>query len=175
MFKLKKIVICVLAVVMVLAMGTTAFAGESSDVVYIDVSMFSADELDAVVREAQNGVNTVVVSWEDATVVIKPIIEPEVVPCFNLDKTYSLSTTWTSLGTDWPIFEYHLKVTNKSGNPGAIDICVKRPDYVLGEEYCWGLNPGYYAEFDLAVMCTSELWVKASSVSGSYGISAKCS
>jgi len=137
--------------------------------------MFSASELDAVVREAQDGVNTVIVSWEDAAAIIAPIVESEVTPRFNLDKTYSLSTTWTSLGTDWPIFENNLRVTNKSGNPGAIDICVKEPDYVLGEEYYWGLNAGYYTDFRLTTLRTSELWVKASSVSGSYKISAICS
>lgn len=76
MLKLKKLVSCILVVVMVLAMGTTVFAGEPSNVVYIDASLFSASELVATVREAQDGVNTVIVSWEDATAIIKPIVEP---------------------------------------------------------------------------------------------------
>jgi len=175
MLKLKKIISCVLAVVMVLSMGTTAFAIEPSNVVYIDASMFSESELDVVIREAQDGVNMVIVSWEDAMAIIKPITEPEVAPRFNLkNETYSLTTTWTSLGTDWPIFQWDLKVTNHSGNPGAIDICVKEPDY-LNEDYFWGLNAGYYTEFSLTTIRTSELWVKASSVSGDYKISAVCS
>ena len=177
MVNMKKAVTFILCVAMILAMGTTAFASEPSNVVNIDSSMFSANELDAVIREAQDGVNTVIVSWEGATAIIKPIVEPEVAPYFNLNKTYSLSTTtWTSLGTDYAILNNNLTVTNKEGNPGAIDVCVNRPDYLAGtEQYSWGLSAGYSAEFKLVTFCTSELLVKASSVSGSYKISAKTS
>lgn len=174
MIKMKKIISCVLSIAMILAMGTTAFASEPFNVVNIDATKFSASELDAVIRDAQDGTNTVVVSWKDATAIIKPAVEPEVSPRFNLDKTYSLTTEWTCLGTDYPIFQADLTVTNKSGNPGAIDICVKT-DLVDGEEYCWGLNPGYSTEFSLLTIETSALWVKATSVSGDYAIKAKCS
>lgn len=174
MCKLKKVVSCILVAVMAFAMGATAFAAEPSNVVYIDASMYSASELNAAVLEAQDGINTVVVSWGNASATIKPISEFEVEPIFNLDKTYSLTKEWTSLGTDAPLIENNLKVTNKSGNPGAIDICVKEPEY-FNEEYYWGLKAGYYTEFTLTTWRTSELWVKASSVSGKYKISAKCS
>ena len=176
MLKLKKLVSCILVVVMVLAMGTTVFAGEPSNVVYIDASLFSASELVATVREAQDGVNTVIVSWEDATAIIKPIVEPEVEPYFNLNKTYSLTTRWLSLGTDYHIIQNDLKITNKTGNPGAIDICLSHPDNLdPAEKYYWGLKAGYYTEFTLRTFDTTELRVKASSVSGSYKISAVCS
>lgn len=176
MFKLKKIVSYILIVVMVLAMETTAFASERSNVVRIDASMFSASELATVVCEAQDGVNTVIVLWEAATAIIKPIVEPEVEPCFNLDKTYSLTKSWLSLGTDYPMFQDKLKVTNKNGNPGAIDICVRRPDYLdQAEQYYWGLKAGHSSTFILGTFKKSELLVKASSVSGKYRISAVCS
>jgi len=179
MFKFKKFVSCILVVVMVLAMGTTAFASEPSNVVYIDASMFSTnEELTAAVLEAQDGVNTVIVSWEDdATATIKPVLEPEIEPYFNLkNKTYSLTKSWFSLGTDFPVVQTHLKITNKTGNPGAIDICLRHPDNLdPGEKYYWGLKAGYYTEFDLWSATTTALWVKASSVSGSYTLSAVCS
>ena len=176
MSKLKNLVSCILIVVMVLAMGTTSFASERSNVVCIDASMFSESELSAVVREAQDGVNTVIVSWEDATAIIEPIAESEAEPYYNLHKTYSLTKSWLSLGTDYPIIQDNLKITNEAGNPGAIDVCVRRPEYLdPAEQYCWGLNAGHSAYLTLGTFKKTELWLKASSQIGDYKISTVCS
>ena len=138
--------------------------------------MFSESELSAVVREAQDGVNTGIVSWEDATAIIEPIAESEAEPYFNLHKTYSLTKSWLSLGTDYPIIQDNLKITNEAGNPGAIDVCVRRPEYLdPAEQYCWGLNAGHSAYLTLGTFKKTELWLKASSQIGDYKISAVCS
>lgn len=173
----KKIITAILVVAMVFCMGTTTFASELTNVVYIDATTVSQSELDAMVNEAQDGVNTVVISWGEATATLKPIDVSEPVPYFNEDDTYSLTTTkWHFIASDYPIFENDLKVTNKTGNPGAIDIRIVYPEYFdITTEYYWSLNAGYYTNFQLTTVATSELWLSASSVAGDYHVTAKCS
>lgn len=154
---------------------TTAFASESDNVIYIDATKVSASELDTMVREAQDGINSVVVSWGEATAVIKPIDELEVIPYFNVNKTYSLKTThWHFIDDDYLLINNNLRVTNKTGNPGAIDIKIVYPDYLdITTVYYWGLNAGYYTDFSLTTFRTVELWLSASNVNGDYYITAK--
>ena len=164
-----------LAVIMVFTIKATAFANEA--VVYIDATKVSQSELNTIVKEAQDGINTVIISWKEATAVLKPIDESEPMPAFNVKDTFSLTTThWSLIGDDYPIIQNDLKVTNKSGNPGAIDIRIKYPDYLdLTTEYYWGLKAGYYTTFSLTTFRTVELWLSASKVDGDYAITAKCS
>lgn len=172
---MKKLFSVVLTVAMVFAMGTTAFASETDNVIYIDATKVSASELDTMVREAQDGINSVVVSWGEATAVIKPIDESEVEPYFNVNDTYPLTTShWHLIEDDYLILRNDLKVTNKTGNPGAIDIRIVYPDYLdITTDYYWGLNAGYYTNFSITTLRTVELWLSASDVNGDYYITAK--
>lgn len=172
---MKKSLSLMLVVIMVFSIGGIALANEA--IVYIDATKVSQSELDTIVREAQDGINTVVISWGEATAILKPIDESEPMPAFSVNDTFSLTTTqWNLIGDEYLIFDNDLKVTNKSGNPGAIDIRIKYPDYLDSTtKYYWGLNAGYYTTFSLTLLRTIELWVLASDVDGDYAITAKIS
>ncbi len=160
---MKKLLSLMLVVIMVFSIGGTAFANEA--VVYIDATKVSQSELDRIVREAQDGINTVVISWGEATAILKPIDESEPMPAFSVNDTFSLTTTqWNLIGDEYLILDNDLKVT------------IKYPDYLDSTtKYYWGLNAGYYTTFSLTLLRTIELWVSASDVDGDYAITAKIS
>lgn len=178
MYKIKQLFILIATMVFAMGItGITAFAKESSNVVYIDATKVSQSELDMMVSDAQNGIDKIVISWDEGSATLQPIDASETMPYFNEDDTYYLTTSeWKFIADDYPIFQNDLKVTNKKGNPGAINIKIVYPDYLdITTEYYYSLKSGYSTNFSLTTVATSELYLAASDVSGNYNIKAKCS
>lgn len=146
------------------------------NVVYIDAMLLSEEELVVMCNEAQNGTDTVIISWGDATATFKPIEETAIEPCFNEDDTYKLTTTtWKYIDKHFVSYQNNLKITNKTGNPGAVDIKLKTNKMLNNETTKLELKAGYYTTFKLAMAETYELWLKANKAVGDYHVVSKIS
>lgn len=152
--------------------SVTAFAA-SSDEVYIDATQMSQEEMDTLVAEASAAQKTIIIDWKDGTVVrLTPETDPQIEPYINVtDTVYLNTTTWTYFGhcDPIPVMPSQLKVTNKSGNPGSIDVKI-RNDRVIGTFYIYDIAPGYTGE--LTEPYPYDIYLRACSVSGDYTVKA---
>lgn len=167
----KTIVSFILVLTLCFTLTVPAFAAQTD--VYIDASTVSQDELNAIVSDAAETQEVIVIDWQDGTVVtLSPEIDDEIDPCIgiNVSTTYSLTTnSWTYVGTCYTLLVSNLKVTNRSNNPGSINVQIDTGYVLNGVHYYYDIPVGYTAK--ITVNSESyEIYLCASSVNGSYKV-----
>lgn len=83
------------------------------------------------------------------------------------------TTHWTAFATDVSnVIGWTLKVTNRDGNPGPIDVRYDKKTAADNYRYSWDLPVGSVAEFDILGKRWYDLWISASDIDGTYSIKA---
>ncbi len=148
---------------------TNVFA---SNIVNIDAREATPQEIANGIITASNTNKTVIINWEDGTTAtLSPVSED--IPELYLNKTKTLDLTtssWTKVVSDEPWWTVNLKVTNKKGNPGSIDIKVVTDYAADNVHYYYGLPVNYNTTLKLATPSYYTVYVRASDTSGEYTI-----
>lgn len=166
----KKLISLGLAFVVAMTLVVPALAAEpAEDVVYIDASQVSEEELDAIVEKASNEQRIIVIQYEGGRVDrLSPASKRT--PRIYASVTKTLSTTsWTEIGkcNPIPIIGSNLVIEMGHNNPGSAKIKIV-DDETKEEHVTAAIKPGYDLETRWEGPYT--LYAQAESVPGSYYI-----
>jgi len=127
-----------------------------------------------IIKEASDDLKTIQIEWMDGTtVILAPDEDSSPEPRINTTKTVNLTTDWSYFGHNdtLALFPSALRVTNKSGNPGSIDVKIVNDRVLATTTYYFSLEPGYTGTLDDEPY-PYDIYLRACSIAGSYRIKA---